>query len=519
MHRYLGLILIVLVAAASSRGQDVPMNPDSALQSTLRTIEGTPLSLASALDAALSHATSLRRAGASAAAARGAARRERGAFDPEFFFSLNYLDQQTPTASFFSGASVLMTTQTDSRTGVRMDLPIGTRLEAAMNTVRLRTNSSFANLNPQYTAFGSLSLRQPLLGGFMASARKALTRSEREEDAAVSRYDQELVATSCEVERRYWDLYAAERNYGVQLLVVSQAESFLKDTEVRAATGLVGPNQVANARTFLAEQRLALLESRERLDALSDAFASYIGRRPDGGAPRFLTTDRPPEEFALEPADTLVARAARANLELRAAAADLEAARATAAGAGWSALPKLDVVGSIGGNGLGGDPRDVIFGSDTLRTTAGGSLTDALHDVTRRNFPTWSVGLELRVPIGLRGGLGEKERADAEVLGAEERYLERSRAVADAVRASHRELLHGKERLAAARDGVTAAQEQVRIGLIEYRSGRTTAFELVRLGADYAASQQRYSEALVRTAKAAATLRQLTSGAPAPSQP
>jgi outer membrane protein TolC len=60
---------------------------------------------------------------------------------------------------------------------------------------------------------------------------------------------------------------------------------------------------------------------------------------------------------------------------------------------------------------------------------------------------------------------------------------------------------------------VDASQEQVRIGLIEYRNGRTTAFELVRLGADLAAAQQRYSEALVRTAKAAAELRHLTSGA------
>jgi hypothetical protein len=56
----------------------------------------------------------------------------------------------------------------------------------------------------------------------------------------------------------------------------------------------------------------------------------------------------------------------------------------------------------------------------------------------------------------------------------------------------------------------------VRIGLIEFSNGRSTAFELVRLGADFAVAQRRYSEALVRTAKASATLRQLTSATPAP---
>ena len=39
-----------------------------------------------------------------------------------------------------------------------------------------------------------------------------------------------------------------------------------------------------------------------------------------------------------------------------------------------------------------------------------------------------------------------------------------------------------------------------------------TAFEVVRLAADLATAQQRYSDALVRTARAAAVLRQLTGG-------
>jgi len=80
------------------------------------------------------------------------------------------------------------------------------------------------------------------------------------------------------------------------------------------------------------------------------------------------------------------------------------------------------------------------------------------------------------------------------------------------VRSTHRELTNGKDRLEAAREGVDAAQEQVRIGLIQFYNGRSTAFELVRLGADLAGAQQRYSEALVRTAKAAITLKELTSG-------
>jgi outer membrane protein TolC len=136
-------------------------------------------------------------------------------------------------------------------------------------------------------------------------------------------------------------------------------------------------------------------------------------------------------------------------------------------------------------------------------------MTQAL----KRDFPSWSLGVEVTIPIGLRSGFGEQDRLDAEVAIAEQRRIQFARTLEDQVRSSYRELFHGQRRLKAAREGVAAAQEQVRIGLIEFQNGRSTAFELVRLGTDFAAAQQRYSQALVRSAKAAASLRQLTSGA------
>ena len=86
------------------------------------------------------------------------------------------------------------------------------------------------------------------------------------------------------------------------------------------------------------------------------------------------------------------------------------------------------------------------------------------------------------------------------------------RLLTDDVRTAHRALVRAAKRFEVAGQGVEASREQVRIGILQYNSGRTTAFELVRLGADLATAQQRYSQALVRTAKAAAALRFLTSG-------
>jgi outer membrane protein TolC len=316
------------------------------------------------------------------------------------------------------------------------------------------------------------------------------------------------------VEQRYWDLYAAERDFAVRKLTRDRAEAFLKETETRARTGLVGPNQVANARTFRAEQEIALLDSEEELDRISDQLSSLIDRRPTAGKHRLLASDSPPDEFAVEDIAVLVERAQQRNLNLQAAKADIEALRSLSNAAFWEALPKIDLVGSLGGNGLTGSPQQVIFlGTPQPLSPRSGNLGGAIRQALKRDFPTWSLGIELSVPIGLRSGFGEEERLEAEVVIAEQRQLQLERALEEQVRTSARELWNGARRLKAAREGVEAAHEQVRIGLIEFQNGRSTAFELVRLSADFAAAQQRYSQALVRSAKAAAHLRQLTSGA------
>jgi len=128
------LALIALFYIPSVTVGQTLANPDSALLAILDEIEGTPLPLQEAVQHALENATSVRRAEAAYLAARGSVRRERGFFDPELFFGLDYLDLEEPTASFFAGAPVLTTQQTLARTGLRMNLPIGTELELAMNT-------------------------------------------------------------------------------------------------------------------------------------------------------------------------------------------------------------------------------------------------------------------------------------------------------------------------------------------------------------------------------------------------
>ena len=495
-------------------------NPDSTLSITIQKIEGVPVSLEESQRLALAQATSVREAEARMHAAHGALRHESGAFDPELFLVADRAGVDQPTASSFSGgdslpsgASLVRTTQTTASTGARVTLPTGTELKASLLAVKRETNSTFSLLNPEYDTDGVLSVRQPLLKGFGPGTWGDRSAAARDYEAARARYEDAVLATRALVERTYWDLYAAERDFGVQQIIAERAQALLNEAQLRSRAGLVGPGAVASARVFYAQQEQALLDNEETLDRTSDQLATLIGRRPAGGAPRFKPTDGPPSEFTVEPEEALVAKAVRESRELRGAERDLAAARARVRGAWWNMLPTLDVRGSLGGKGLSGTGRDFVnpFTGLPDRLDIDGGFGDTFTQVRKRDFPTWSAGLSISVPIGFRAGAGDHQRLSAQADLAEQRAIATRRSLEERVRVAYRELDHASKRMEAAQSGVNASLEQARIALIEFRNGRTTAFEVTRVAADLATAQQRYSQALVRTAKAYADLKRLTS--------
>jgi outer membrane protein TolC len=503
-----------------------PADPDSAFAATLAEIRGEDLALEEAVARALAHATALRDAEAALLAAEGALRREKGAFDPVLFGDLGVRDEDVTVSSPFAGAPVVRDgvpvvdeKEVFSAAGARLTLPLGTELEAVLQSSRLETTSEFAAVSPRYATQGRLAVRQPLLKGFGPAASGERTSAVEELQAAQARHTDATLAIEAEVTTVYWDLYAAERDLAVQRLIADRAEAFLEEASRRADAGLVGPGEVATARVFHTEQRLSELDNEERLDEVSDRLVSLIGRAPSTEAGRYHPTAEPPADVPLEEVEILIERAFAWNGELQAARSDMEAQRAAASAARWNAFPQLDVLGSIGGNGLTGTAKPIVVEGDTLTLQIDDGWGAAASQALTGDFPLWSVGVTLEVPLGAREGRGERDRLNAEVERAAQRVIELERTLREDVRARHRELRHGLRRLELAREGVEAALEQVRIGTVEYDSGRTTAFELVRLGADFATAQERYSNALVRTAKAAAELRRLappdvTAGSP-----
>ena len=242
------------------------------------------------------------------------------------------------------------------------------------------TNNRFTQ---QYQTFVGITLTQPILknagnGYTFAGIRMAALES----DIAFQEYRRQLMLTISQAESAYWNLYYAQEQLRFFQESVSVAESVLDDSQEKMKAGQGSELDVLEARSGLAVRKTKQNEALQSFyDAMSQVRA-FTGVMPTEQRRELRAIDIPattngPSSYAvnfgnafnLNP-DFLIQRKKVAQESLRLGVARNQL------------LPELDVKAAYGFNGLGRTPGD------------------SWDLVESRNFPSWSLGLELTVPLG-----------------------------------------------------------------------------------------------------------------------
>ena len=443
--------------------------------------------------------------------AAGSRMSEAGTFDPVLFATDRQDNVASPVSSPFQ-ASKLNTRAVTG--GVSWLSPIGTGLSLGLEHVRSDTDAPFSTLPTSRSAHARLDFVQPLLKGFgLAGTRGELRARDRELESAREQLAAAEFDVAADVENAYWDLFAAEQRLDLQRKLRQRAAVFLHDQMLRGRAGVIGPGDVATARTFLAEQEAALLDTRLRTAAAGDLLAQVLGVRAAGGA-AYHTLDAPPPPGEVEPLETALARAMDANPSLRAARADSAAAHARERQAKANAWPTVEAFGGYGASGLAGVGRQIVFGADTVGTAYDRDFGYAWDQVQGRDYADWTFGVRIVVAFGWRSDRGEHQRQQGIYEQAREALRARQLALENLVRNAHRQVQLSQAELDATLTLVASSAEQARISRLEYQAGRGTAYDLVNQETDLAGARLREAEIRVRIAHAATELRRLTTPAP-----
>jgi len=333
--------------------------------------------------------------------------------------------------------------------------------------------ASTSDYGNRYTSFVGFSVTQPLLRNFGSDVNLAAVRLART-DAAISSwaYRQQVIETVTRTAEVFNELWFSSGNTEVERRARSLAAQLAADNRRRAEIGVMSPLDVLQAETDVAarDERVLVAERRKAddenflkqlvTDRVEDVLSVRIDITPPGRAPGVAENRR---------AD--LAAAVENRPDYRQAILELQKRQINLVFVRNQALPQLDLVASLGSNGIDNDFAESI-GRSTESTTL-----------------SWSVGGVFSVPWPNRTGKGDLEAAKLEVARqlVELKRLEQGILVEADNAAGQVET--ASKRIEAAKIARRLAGETLAAGEVRLRAGAVATFEVLQFQRDLAAAE------------------------------
>jgi len=254
---------------------------------------------------------------------------------------------------------------------------------------------------------------QPLLRGFHIDINRAQYKiSQKNQEITDVQLRQQIVATARAVRLAYWTLVGTRYNLGVAQASLDISRQTLRDNRTRVEVGTMAPIDVVGAEAEVARNEEAAIVAASQIDAAEDQLRALIF---DPKSPDFWTMDLDLADAPQLPqtkADVDVEGAVKVAMEKRTDLIQfrkqLEIATINLDLAKENTKPQLNAVVNYGLNGLGGvlvtergpaDPNNPLEPGPILATTSKG-FGSVLGDLVGFDFPTWTLGVQFRYPLG-----------------------------------------------------------------------------------------------------------------------
>ncbi len=438
-------------------------------------------------------------------------------FDPTLASEIGDRHQTLPNASALSATRTSVVDDRYANFHLSKLLRSSTRLEFDFLNDRLDNNASYLGFRPQYSPALSFSLVQPLLRDFGWDFSYLVVRSaERTADSAVYLYEADLADFVDRVIRSYWRVVGAREGVEATLEAKQLADRTVVENEARVRVGLLAPVAVLEAQADAAQRDTNLITARNELDVARQELAQLCFFRPAGTfVPRTLepAEDVTPEDVKAEVDETL-AIALADRPEIHASALGVEARQIDERAASNGLLPRLDLVGGYGVNGLSGVGQipTVQFISETDRSgnppgtrcvqvafdrplyqcvgpraasALRGSQTDAYGSRASRggllsgDYASYSFGVQLTVPFDNALAKSTHTRSAIELDQAELNHRELLSQITLEVRQAVADVTASRQRIGTARVARELAQENLRNQEKRHEVGMATTKDLL----------------------------------------
>ena len=403
---------------ASGVSTSVLSGPSSASVSSSGTTAGTNNSAG-----AISSNASSSAVGASALSSSGPSI---PSLDPMFTGGLSWGHATSPqTSAFLTGTNSLIQTQDVGNFGIQQSFLTGTSVSLGLNNTKTSSNNPRSDFNPATSSSLTLGLTQHLMQGFgpgVNSRQIHIAKNNREVSDIT--FKLQVETTVAAVMELYWDLVSFNQSVQVARDALAASNRLLEDNRKQVEVGTLAQIEVVRAEAEIASSEQTLLVAQTRALQQETILKTALSRtgvaNPAIAAAHIVTTDRIeiPAVEPVTPIQDMTALAISSRPELAQSRIQLSNQELTIRGSRNALLPTLDLVASLSNSALAGQINSLpaLQGSPHSNTAffIGGYGT-VLAQLFARNFPNYSVGLNLNIPIRNRA-------AQAQVISDELTY-------------------------------------------------------------------------------------------------
>ncbi|MBV8811439.1 MAG: TolC family protein [Acidobacteriaceae bacterium] len=431
-------------------------------------------------------------------------------FDPQLVLYGDFAHITTPQSNtVFTGTTALIVENRTYEAQYSQYNQLGTYFQLTYLSQWNKYNSAFYNINPFSSAYLDFQVSQNLLQGF---GRSVLDRniwvSKNNEKVSDLQFKQQLITTISAVLNLYWDLVSFYQDLKARKDELATAQALYEDNKKQVQIGTLAPIEVTRAESQVYSSQQDLLVAQTDLSQQEIVLKNALSR--NGVADPLLaevhvipldTIEVPPSDN-LKPINELVEEALRNRVEIAQDRINIDSNKINLKAIKNELRPTLQVFADLRNNGLSGPPNYLTTVPDyngppieSVPFLTGG-YGNVLAQIFRRNFPNYSAGISLSIPLRNRSAQADYA-TNALLLRQSELTLQK--ALND-VRVDVQNAVIGLRQARARYDSAVKArilqQQTLDADKKKYTLGASTVFQVVTDQQTLAAAESAETQAL-----------------------
>jgi outer membrane protein len=423
--------------------------------------------------------------------------------DPSLFALASFQHASIPQSNtFLTGTDALIQGTRSFSVQYAQTWDFGLTAQATFANSHFHVNSNFFSLNPYTSGDLDLQITQNLLQGFGSAVNGRNIRVQRN-NVKVSdlQFKQQVITTVSAALNLYWDLVSFGEDLRARQQEVSTAQQLLDDNKRQVQIGALAEIEITRAEAQLYSSQQDLVVSQTNLQQQEIILKNALCRNgiSAGGLEniRIVPLDKieVPASDEIRPAQDLINEALVNRGEIAQARLNIESNEMNLTGIKNSLKPTLQAFAELTNNALSGELTALGAAQPGVSYLAGG-YGNLLAQIARRNFPNYSAGLSLNIPLRNRAAQSDYATSQLELRQNQLNLRKNMNQVTVDVQNAVIGMQQARARYDAATKSRQLQQQTVAADQRRYALGSATVFQVIQDQRDLSSSESSETQAM-----------------------